>query len=210
MVEAALAQLGQQLVTKFGLPNRREHIGFLEKEYFFSSVSQNNLPLSLPCVTYYVSQIVPSSDIRPGIKVLVSFGVNEAAAKVFSVCMVDLTISLAFMASSVADFFRMGRSYFGLKQKASLDFQFTEPKLGTDFKFNTAAKDFEPLTTPAGFFESKDFESRGKIHSAEGGFTLPSFILLDATDEPIVRNIQVDWTLITVAAQEAANRLNTV
>ncbi len=189
MFEVTLARLGEYLATKFEL--ERDHVAFIDKEMIFSFLSQNQMPLTLPAITYFCSDFADPSELRP-IKAKGDYNVNLTAATKVELIPIELSISIAVLASNLDDYFKLAQGYWRTARSNDRYFSVevdNPPHYSGDF--NCVLENHAALTSPPGGKEGRDFD-RGVYYVLEGSFNINSYAIFHE-DYPVIRKEVVDW-----------------
>lgn len=189
MFENTLATLGVYLADKFELP--KQQVAFVDKEIIFNFLSLQQLPLTLPAISYFCSDFNDPMEFRPK-KVKGEYNHTFTAANNIELIPINLTISISLLASNLDDYFKLMHGYWRIVRSIDRSFN-VEIINDPDLKgyYPCVLKDHSSLTTPPGGTEGRDFD-RGLYFMLEGSFTINSFALFEE-NYPVIRKIQTEW-----------------
>jgi len=160
----------------------------------FRKLSEKRLPLKLPAITFYPSNIgqvgIAIKNRRGAISI--ESNLNNTVESMYEVMPVKLDIEIGLIASNINDYFNLSSSYFKL-YKAST-FTVVLDDLKSKPELNLSLFDIGELSTPPAGKESNDFESRGAFYTYEGRFSLNTFIFY-SSEYKIIRDLNVTWDL---------------
>ena len=191
MFELTLARLGEYIATKFELD--KSCVAFVDKEMVFSYLSKNQMPLTLPAITYFCSDFSDPNELRP-IKAKGDYNVNLTSVTSVELIPIELSISIAMLASNLDEYFKLSRGYW--RTARSGDRYFTvEVNNPAHYSgnFNCVLSEHSSLTTPPGGKEGRDFD-RGLYYVLEGSFNINSYAIFHE-DFPVIRKEVVNWNV---------------
>ena len=193
MIEQTLAYLGKFLSTKSELPTKQ--IAFVDREMIFNYLSNNNLPVDLPAISYNTTQIADPMQFRP-MQVRGNTDISFTSAKEITLIPVKLSIGVALLSSSLVDYFGLITTYYSLVKDGAFNVEVINDEM--QGKFTCVSDNYDALSTPPGGKEGKDFD-RGRYYVLEGSFEVNSYVAF-YDDKPLIRTVTntVNWGNILV------------
>ena len=179
MLEESLVSLGSHLESI-----HKTKAMYTDKDSVFRKLSEKNLPLELPALSYYDSNINPynvNSSLRGRTTLRASNTNNHVATVSMTIIKVDVSITL--IASSLQGRLKLAKGFFDLKHKGSYVVSFNMN--GTNVKFDLPILDISGLSNPPEGKEGHDYD-RGTYYVYEGSFSfISAFLYTD--DVPLIR-----------------------
>ena len=185
MIENSLAHLGKFLSEKMELP--KERVAYADKELVFNKLSENNLPLTLPAVTYGNTNIEAYKLATRPYAGVANVNMNNTLAKLFEVIPIHMDIDIAIICNNIKEHFEYAKKYYRLAKESM--FLTTVTLEVQNVEIETLINEITPLTVPPEGKEARDFD-RGTYYVLEGAFKINSFFLY-TKDHPIIR--EVNW-----------------
>lgn len=197
MLESTLATLGSFLAERFEV--ERNNVAFIDREQLFYYLSKNQLPISLPCVTYFCTGVEDLTDLRnPKVYSNLNFTQTTMIEHIF--VPIRVLMSVAVVCSNVSEYYKLLKHYMSFKIVPRFYVQISEPEFNGQFICNINNLSDISVPAPSGQ-EGKDYD-RGTYYISEGTFDLISYLVykLENPEKPVVRKINADWKigLVTV------------
>ena len=184
MVEQTLVSVGTVLSDLYGID--RKKVLYEERDGLIRRLSEEKISAHLPVVGYNISDITQRS-FRTGLGITSDTNVNNTITKLYKFIPVTLVINVIHMSSNYKDDIEFISKYFTLAILSSFTVDVKLPNT-TNFPLDFSITEIQPLTTPPSMGREGFDYDKGKYYIKEGGFTVPSFVIL--TDEcKLVRNI---------------------
>ncbi len=191
MIEATLAKVAIYLSEKFNLP--KEQVLYTDMENIFNELSEEVLPLKLPCISFYNTDINKTSISRGAAfsGATVTSNINSTIMKIAKIELVNFAISINLIANNTKDYFKMQQDYFSILKDSSITIPFIFGR--EENYFDVSIFDLQSLGTPPGGRFGRDYD-RGNIYLTEGGFSINSFLFYEE-EEKMVRKIKFTLSL---------------
>ncbi len=184
MIESTLACLGSELAKKSGLSENK--IVYHDKDSIFSYLHDNNLPIELPIISYYCTDIENTTTVKKADRIKGNYNTNFTMADVSTAIPIDLSITIALISSSMTEYFNFISFYFSLGLQPFITVQFNSEEIQGDYI--TPITEMSPLSTSARGLESKDYDGKGKYYALDGSFKLSTYMIY-TTQEKVIRKI---------------------
>lgn len=189
MVEATLSYLGKFLGERSGIGINK--IVFHEKEQIFTFLKNNSLPMELPIISYYMSNITDPMELRARNRVKGDYNKNFTTVESALIVPVKLDITIALISNKLTDYFSLLNFYFSINNLPAFDVVLNSDELKGQFA--ASITDLNSLSTPAAGQEGKDYD-RGKYYVLEGSFSIYTYLAY-ITEEKVVRRINFGTNL---------------
>ena len=195
MIEPSLAFLGQFLADSFEIDKSK--VVYADKDSVFRKLSSRKLPLTLPGITYYNTN-VSFIGVQLGRRtrgMSIDTNLTQTISSILEVQPIAMEISVGLISSSLNDHLNLVKSYVGLIHNSTFEVSLKVAERSE--KINLSIVELSELSTPPEGKEGYDFD-RGVFYTLEGGFRLNSFVLF-TKDYKLIRGI--DYSLYLDGAE---------
>lgn len=205
MLEPTLAHLGKFLSDRFEVDKKK--VVYVDKDSIFRKLSTQELPLTLPAITYFNTNIAllgMQVGRRRGALSLDS-NLVRTVSTTLELQPVTMEIVIGLVSSSLKDYFNLAKSYISLLHNSTFTVNF---KVGTQSQsVDLSITELMELSTPPEGKEGYDFD-RGVFYTLEGGFRVGSFVIF-TKEFKLVREIDYSLYLDDEGNDLYINRLMT-
>lgn len=184
MLKISLAYLGQMLANKFDLEPGRS-LFYEDKEHIMSRLSDQSLPLELPLLSYFMTDMNPITNRKIQNFPIIG-NLNNTIGKRVYFLPINISVAIGIFAKTPADYFDFISSYFNIVRSATFEIKFAFDSQN-EVKFDLSIVDVQSLTTPPVGYESRYYDTKGEYYMLDGTFTFSTFLAYSEENKLIRR-----------------------
>lgn len=178
MLMTTFARFGEVLAENFSMTPKKQVV-FEDKENMFYYLKEQNLPFSLPAISYFSSS-VELVRYRAG-ETSISVNTNHTIMNKVKALEAKCSIDIAIVTDSQVDQLKMLGEYFNLLEYTN--FTVSIPYENNEISINAAIDEIGQISTPK---EGRDYD-RGTYFVMEGSLNLHTLVLYDR-EYKLIRN----------------------